>query len=280
MSDIDLQPLIALGLTHSEAEIYAFLLENSPATGYRIAKGIDKQPANTYRALDSLHSKGAVIIDDSRTRLCRAVPVEELLSNFERRFVDVKNRAERELSKLKPSPRDYRVYQLKTTELVLSRFRGMLSNCQRVAVLDFFPWAVEMLRDDIIAAVKRGVRVTIKVYQPCELPGATVVLEPSGTVLVETWPAEWLNGIVDGREYLLALLDKNGEGVRQAVWSDSHFLGIVYYEGFICELMATELIAADYQNCDADKLRDIISKWRKFLGLSSAGYGDLMSYFG
>jgi hypothetical protein len=40
--------LMALGFTELEARIYTFLLQESPATGYRIAQAIQKPVANTW----------------------------------------------------------------------------------------------------------------------------------------------------------------------------------------------------------------------------------------
>ncbi|MCP4685861.1 MAG: TrmB family transcriptional regulator, partial [bacterium] len=127
MADLDLAPLVQLGLTRLEAEIYTFLLEKSPATGYGIAKGTGKPTANTYKALESLHNKGAIIVDDSEARLCRAVPTDELLDNFQHRFETVRNQAQTEFRKLKAAPGDSRVYQLKTPEQLVQRYRKMLS---------------------------------------------------------------------------------------------------------------------------------------------------------
>ena len=77
-----------LGLTGLEAEAYAWLLTASPATGYGVAKGLGKPTANTYKALESLREKGAVVTDDDETRSYRAVPPPELLAALERRFLE------------------------------------------------------------------------------------------------------------------------------------------------------------------------------------------------
>jgi len=65
--------LADLGFTNLEAEIYAFLLQESPATGYRIAQAIGKPAANTYKAIQSLEQKGAVIVEAGSSRMCRAI---------------------------------------------------------------------------------------------------------------------------------------------------------------------------------------------------------------
>ncbi len=57
------RPLQALGFTEIEALIYGYLVENSPATGYRISHAIGKQPPNTYKAIVTLENKGAIIVE-------------------------------------------------------------------------------------------------------------------------------------------------------------------------------------------------------------------------
>ena len=38
------EPFMALGFTEMEATVYAYLVENSPATGYRAAQGLGSRP--------------------------------------------------------------------------------------------------------------------------------------------------------------------------------------------------------------------------------------------
>src|SRR5262245_11549071 len=115
-----LEALQGLGLSGSEAAVYWYLLQHSPATGYRVAQAIAKPVANTYKTIASLEQKGAVVVDDSGTRLCRAVPAEEFLARLENQF---KTRRARAMSAVTDLTRtssktrgqaDPRVYQLKS----------------------------------------------------------------------------------------------------------------------------------------------------------------------
>src|SRR5882724_6196485 len=92
--------LMALGFTALEAGIYTTLLRKSPITGYGIAKELGKPAANTYKAIESLQTKGAIIVDDGESRLCRAVAPEEVFGQLERSFADNKKRAEAALAEL------------------------------------------------------------------------------------------------------------------------------------------------------------------------------------
>ena len=84
------QALQTLGFSALEASIYSFLLTESTATGYRIAQALGKPVANTYKGIQALQAKGAVLVEDGSTRLCRAVPPDELMGQMERAFLFLK----------------------------------------------------------------------------------------------------------------------------------------------------------------------------------------------
>ncbi|MCP4705653.1 MAG: hypothetical protein GY865_13720, partial [candidate division Zixibacteria bacterium] len=224
------------GFTNLEAEIYTCLVQHSPATGYKVAKEIGKPVANTYKAIESLHKKGAIIIDNSSTRLCRAVDIDELLDNLKNRVTVFSEQAKNELSKLTNSQTDNKIYQLRSVDQIFARLRNMLSNCKRVVILDIFPNVVEKLRENILEASDRGVKITLKVYEPIELPGINIEVGTKGKMVVQRWPGTWANGVFDGEEYLLAFISKDLREVYQAVWSNNHYLSWVYYSAIVQEL--------------------------------------------
>src|SRR5580704_2378142 len=108
--------LAELGFTNLEAEIYAFLLQESPATGYRIAQAIGKPAANTYKAIQTLEQKGAVIVEDGTSRMCRAVSSDELLSRMTREFELRRSSAQSTLSALNHPSVDERIYQIRSRD--------------------------------------------------------------------------------------------------------------------------------------------------------------------
>ena len=274
MPDIDLKPLTELGLTALEAEAYTFLLENSPATGYGVAKGIAKPAANTYKALEALHQKGAVIIDDGETRMCRAVPPDELLDTVRRRFDGTLKKAARELAGVRTSRSDNRIYQLQTGDQVFARLRKMLSRCQRVAILDLFPLPVQRLQSDIVAAAKRGVRITLKVYEPLKLPGTgiEIILDSEAADKIRRWPGQWANGIIDGEEYLLAFLSQDCHQAFQAVWSNNFYLARIYYSAIIHEIMFSAVETVAEGGGKLSRLKAIVKDYRKRMTPEASGY--------
>jgi len=64
-----------------------------------------------------------------------------------------------------------------------------------------------------------------------------VFVKPNGAELLARWPGQWLNLVADSREHLLALLQTEGGGVHQAVWSESGYLSVLHHSGLSCEIV-------------------------------------------
>ena len=228
-----------LGFSAIEAEVYVALLRDSPATGYRVSHAIGKPTANTYKAIESLRRSGAVLVDDGESRLCRAVPPRELLRTLDRKFRDRKERAARELSKLRPRGGDSRVYQLLSVDAILEKAREMLSQASATALLDVMPPAFEALRDDLSRAAARGVDVWAKVYRETDrTKGVTTVMSDRAEQALAFWPGCQLTLVVDAESHLLALLGHDLTVAHQGIWSESVFLSCAQHNGVAAELVA------------------------------------------
>jgi len=278
--DDSIQALAALGFTNLEAEVYTALLKESPSTGYRIAQSLGKAAANTYKAIESLEAKGAVLVDDGASRLCRAVPPDELLANLGRVFADRRDAASRSLARFREAPADDRVYQMRSREQVMERARQMLERATEVVLLDAFPGPLEELRPDVERAVTRGINVAIKVYAPADVAGAEVVAPPRAEAIVARWPGEWVNLVVDGAEHLLAFLAPGGGEVYQAVWSGSAYLSWVYHSAVASELILAALEGRIERGAASDDLRKDLERFQRMKMLEAPGYKALLRRFG
>jgi sugar-specific transcriptional regulator TrmB len=235
------EALTFLGFSEIEALVYCFLLEESPATGYRVSHGIGKPTANTYKAIAALALRGAIIIDDSDSRLCRAVPPDELLDRLDREFDTRKQMAASELAKIRQAEGDDRVYYLTSVEQVIERTRAMLKGAKNAALLELFPLTVSLFAADLEAAAKRGVAVAVKVYEPVTLKGVTVVRPDESARVLSVWPGQQISIATDGEQFLTALLSQDALTVHQALWSNSTFLSCFYYNALNVEQVATDI---------------------------------------
>ena len=263
------EKLMNLGLNRLEAEIYIFLLQNGPATGYRIAKGLGRTNANTYKAVASLESRGAVQVNHDKNRLCRAVPPAEYLGNLENRFVSNKERARNLLENLHVPNSDHRIYTLTNLAQIKERARSILDRAKHIALLDIFPAMTDMVGSAMEAAAKRGVQVTAKIYEPWSVPGAYLILRRNGDQIYDFYPMDTLEIAVDGREFLNVYLDaQTGEPV-QAVWSADPMLAYATLGSLGHHLILTELKAAVQDGANHSQMKTILDRHAPLAFISS-----------
>lgn len=272
--------LMELGFTGLEAEVYSYLATSPPSTGYRIAQALGKPAANVYKAIETLSQKGAVLLDDSDARLCRAIPGKELIARLERQLEERLSVAREALEPLAHVESDDRVYQLRNAAQAIERARQMLARAESVALLDLFPLPLEALRDGLEEAAGRGIAVAMKVYAPVEVPGVRVLIDPAGEHTRSRWPGQWMNLVVDGREHLLALLSADGRDLLQAVWSESVYLSWVYHGALRGELLAALAESMIVQGADAAALRREFEATPRFLSVDAPGYRELLERLG
>jgi sugar-specific transcriptional regulator TrmB len=236
--------LQGLGLNLLEAEVYTHLLtQDEPVTAYRTGKVLGKPTANVYKAIEALARKGAVVLEFGEPRLCRAVPPEEFLTQLEASFQQTTRRAAELLSDSRHHFPDERIYQLESASLVFERLRLMLESAERIAAVDIFPKAMEVVRPAIEKAAARGVKVYVQGYESQEIPGAHFVQAFQSASILAHWRSQQLNCVVDGREVLLALIRNDLTGVHQAIWTKNLFIACVVHAGLMREHFFHEIAA-------------------------------------
>ncbi|HVT10641.1 MAG TPA: helix-turn-helix domain-containing protein [Fimbriimonadaceae bacterium] len=229
------QILTPFGFTNLESEIYAFLLGESPATGYRVAQAIGKAAANTYKAIESLQQKGAVLVDEGSSRLCRAVPSDELLARLTRDFEWRRAEAELMLARLSSTGNDDRVYSLRSRAQVIERARHMIGGAESAVLMACTSHVAHHLRDNLGSAARRKIEVLVVCPDPVGIEGVQAVVSRSAK------PLDEMRLVTDGAEMLYCLFAKGREEVSQAIWSKSPYLAISAHRGLAAELESYSL---------------------------------------
>lgn len=239
--------LTELGFTGLEAAVYLGLLEEPGATGYRVSRMISKPVPNTYKALDSLRQKGAVVLDEtSGSRAYVALPIGEYLDGLKRNLDAQRSRIEHELKGMAAVTVESGIYRLTGVEQVYERCRNMLANAEDIALVDIFPRPLHELQKDLETAARRGVKVFIKAYAPVKLAGCEVLAPESDDPSLKIWDGDWVN-ISICFEYVQAFLKKEGAGVHEAVWSRNRYLALLTYNGMFQELTLTKVLLLLHQ---------------------------------
>ncbi len=237
-----MESLVELGFTRLEAMAYIYLLKNSPATGYQVAKSIDKPNSNTYQALEALALRGVLVAGKGKRRLFRAVPYLEVLDQLEASFKERRAAAARELASIPPAKSDFQVYTLQTVAQSLERCRAMLSGAQKKVLIDVFPGIMPHIRDDLITTAARGVAVFAKVYEKVDIPGARLVTDFREIDVPQKWGIQWMNLIVDGREHMYACFDVELRHVVHAIWDQGPYLAFLFHSGLLAEMVVDSLL--------------------------------------
>jgi sugar-specific transcriptional regulator TrmB len=230
--------LTELGFSGAEAEAYLALLQEPGATGYRVARVVGKPVPNTYKALDALHKKGAIVVDESgRGRTYTALPIAEFFEGMKRRLDSMRAHLEEELRGMTAGAVEGGIFQLTSPDQVYGRIRTMLREAKSVVLVDIFPAPLKHLRTDIEAAARRGVHVWVMVYEPGDIKGCEVIAPRKPAPHLEIWKADWLNVVVDSREVVYSLLKKDESGVHRAVWIKDPYLAMQAFSGAYHEFM-------------------------------------------
>lgn len=231
------EALERLGLTPLEAEVYAFLVEESPASGYRVAQAIGKPFGSVYKAIEGLEGKGAAILsEESGNRMVRAVPIEGLVARAREEFARSCELASA-LGAPRSEGRDTHLYRLGTREVVFDTVARTLERATRFVVASVTPGVARELIGPLAPLVDRSVSVGLKVFAPLALPGAEIVLDHRGLDAVRNAPGEWLVLNADGREHIEALFEHGAGSVLTAHWTENPLAAWAGYTGISSDLM-------------------------------------------
>jgi HTH-type transcriptional regulator, sugar sensing transcriptional regulator len=253
--------LINIGLTGLESSAYVALLREPGATAYRVSQMIGKPPPNTYKALDSLLAKGAVVADaSSGSKSYAALPIGEFL-NSKRRTLDAQQvEIERSLADVAVESVEHGIFRLTTIDQVYERCRTMITDAESLVLIDAFPRPLAELKKAAVAAAKRGVDVFIKPYAPTSIPGCDVIGTEAGAPQLDVWNGDWLNVVADCSESVQAFLAKDGAGVHAAAWCRNPYLAMLDFNGMVSEFILTRVIQLAEQGSDGPSINREIKR--------------------
>jgi len=214
-----MRPLLGnIGFSGLEIDVYLALLEQPNASGYHVAQKIGKLVGSTYKALDSLRAKGAVVANETtRPTTYVALSISEYMDTRRRDLEFLQAKIEREMEDMAAQPAHGGIFELDSIGQVYERCRNMLRGAKDVALLNIDARPLEELRSELVAAADRGVRVLVKTRAPARIPGCGV-MAPGKAAPSDAQSGDELGVVVDYREYVQAFIKSDGSGVEEAIW--------------------------------------------------------------
>lgn len=241
------EKLQEIGFNRLESEVYLTLLKKSPLSGYGIAQITGEGSSNIYKALDILKKKGAVMVEEKpTTKLFTAVPAQEYLTRVEKQMKDSFKYLEENLPESPDSLTGAKVFKLESMEQVKERAEEMILNAQKSIVVDAFPVALSLVEEHLeTVASKKGknkVNVVVNSYDGKSLKNCVMIKKSAAEQTLKVYTDSWLNLVVDGDKYLLAVVKRDNLELRHGVWSNSPYLSFALYSGMASEMVLSVLI--------------------------------------
>jgi sugar-specific transcriptional regulator TrmB len=198
-----------------EAKAYLALLQQSPLTGYAIARISGVPRSKIYEVLNSLVERGDALISYGEP-IQYAQPPHELIES--RRLTTERQLAEaeqglKEFTQQK-TPTDL-IWDIRGQEEILYRVHEVITRAREQILLQIFAEDVEEIRDDLEAAAQRGVAITIMAYGQLDLPFARIYShEPGREEILDEYGERWLIVSIDAREIVAGIISQERQPRR------------------------------------------------------------------
>jgi len=207
-----------LGLTEWESRAYLALLEQSPASGYNVAKRSGVPRAKVYEVLASLERKGAVHVAHGEPQLYGPVPPQELVARVREQMTRSLDLAEAAMIEYAAKRRpDAVIWDISGREEILARARQLIGGAQRQILLEIWKHDAGELRNELEAAVGRGVEVTAVAYGDPGYPFARVYPHPLTDEVTRGLGGRWLVLSIDNREVIAGIVSSGASS--RAAWT-------------------------------------------------------------
>jgi HTH-type transcriptional regulator, sugar sensing transcriptional regulator len=255
--------LQALGMTEWEARAYLALLEESPSSGYGVAKRSGVPRAKIYEVLASLESKGAVHVARGEPKLYGPVRPSELLERWREDTARRIDAAEEALANHAVQVGgDAAIWDIQGRGQIFDRARQLARNSRRHIMLEIWAPDADELRAELAEAAGRGVRVTVVAYGDPRLPFAEVYPHPSTDEVTAGLGGRWLVLSADSREVVAGLV--SGGADSRAAWTSHPALVVPITELVKHDLYKLEMLAAHKDVLEADFGPGLIKLRTKF----------------
>jgi sugar-specific transcriptional regulator TrmB len=238
-----------LGFTGYEAKAYLALLQQSPLTGYAIARVSGVPRSKIYEVLGSLVERGDVLVSYGEPIQYMPKPPDELIQSRRQKVEKQLDDAEKGLEQFinQKVPTDL-IWDIRGRDEIFFRLREVIGRARQQLLVQIWEEDVIEIRDAMEIAAQRGVVISIMAYGHPDLPFAQIYShEPGAKEISEEYGGRWVIISIDGQEIVAGIVSMGKDS--RAAWS-SH-LGIV--------MPITEQIKHDlYISVMLNKHRDIL----------------------
>ncbi|MFC1887697.1 TrmB family transcriptional regulator [Candidatus Cloacimonadota bacterium] len=254
-----------IGLTDLEGVIYIWLLEHERSTGYKIASGVDKPVANTYKALKSLEQKGAVISDNSTSKIIyETIPIEQFLNKLEHEFSRKKKSILSEAAELSQNQVPGGIYELKSIDIVYEKAVKMIKTSRSTIALDCYPAPMQVIKKDLDEVDPEKVMIITHKYDFELVDDTYRPKKRMSDLSLSEFRGQWMILIKDAEEALIAFFSVDGKEMLHSVWIQDPFISLILYNGLTVENNLIEMFTVLYDDAEnkITRLRNVVRSFQ------------------
>jgi len=241
MKETIFETLKNLNFTEYEAKAYLTLLEESPLTGYAVAKNSGVPRSRIYEVLDSLAIRGDILVSPGNTPQYTPVPARELIKNRRRKAEENFELAEKSLAEFERSANDREnIWNITGRNEILDKVKDCILSAKKRILLEVWKEEFEELESELRQAVKRGVNVTIIAYGEIVSDFANVYLHYMGHEITEEYGGRWLVISGDDSEVVAGIVSLGKDS--RAAWTRHVGLVMPITEVMIHDLYLMEIM--------------------------------------
>jgi sugar-specific transcriptional regulator TrmB len=150
-----------LGFTVYESKAYISLLQSSPATRYELSKNSGVPRSAIYSVIQQLEKIGAVNALYTKPEKYIPLPPEQLFSLLEDQLQTRIELARESLKGIESNLLSDHLWNIVGYQNMIYKAREIISNAKKEIYLSIWKTEMELLKDDLKKARKRGVAITL-----------------------------------------------------------------------------------------------------------------------
>lgn len=278
-----LEAVKALGLSEYEAKAYLALLDESPASGYRVALNSGVPRSKVYEALGGLVDRGVALVNHGEPVRYAPVSPEEMISRRKRELEGTLESAQGTLDRYVGSA-DSRgaIWDLTGREAILQRAREMAGRAEQSLLLEVWQEDAPELREALSEAAERGIEVSVIAYGDPGYPFARVYHHDLVDEVTRGLGARWLVMSLDLREVVTGVLSMGDQS--RAAWTSHPGLVVPTTELIKHDIYVQEMLDAHRDTLEAsfgpslevlrgrfERIGEIVERGGEVDGLHSSG---------
>lgn len=230
-----------LNFTEYEAKAYLALLEESPLTGYAVAKNSSVPRSKIYEVLESLVMRGDIFVSYGNTPQYIPVPAKELVRNRRMKAEENFEQAEKIFEKFERSASNREnIWNITGRNEILDKVKTCISSVKKRILLEIWEEDFKELESELRHAANRGIVVTIIAYGEIVSDFANVYLHDMSREITEEYDGRWLVFSGDDSEVVAGIVSLGNDS--RAAWTMHMGLVMPITEVIIHDLYLMEIM--------------------------------------